>query len=586
MSIETPTKQFIDRLKLPSQSLATLSFSSTNRASAVKAWAEQLPATRITHVSVLLYKALPEICKLVTTPENRLAMLETIRPYVQQCIQGLSRGFLNQPLILPEGPMKTAVVAQALQKNMTIGYELVLRDIVTSATPKEKQADKNLALTCHRAITSLGLLLLRGYQLYRPIPNNLWLELHSIYQLAEQHGILETAIDDRFLRHGKSSTIQQAYARILLLACARPNQMRQSEVSSTYDLLEWWSHLAKIQPVDYQQQDNLFVINLSSDMAPLYKSRFSGDTKDVIRELDVKDLIKALQRQRDSKDEDFKALDLPTIVAERLIEHLEEAWSVKKQRAFERQLSESSSAISACVGLSNLHHQMINGISFKEFLGEVIDDDIEEIDFGSFGTDPWSQASDDDGPEDLSDNPVHNIHIIDTSPGGYCLEWRKDIPAQVRAGEIIGLKERGRHRWGLGIIRWVQQLNNCTRLGIQLLSPKTTPYGAAIELVTGDYGDYLRVLMLPEMKAANQPATLVTPFAPFLENQRIRLNNNGDIQILELTRRVFSTGAISQFNFRIESTISSNVHSSQNGDETGDTNNVTEDDDFDSAWDD
>ncbi|MGI1680010.1 MAG: hypothetical protein K6L75_14810 [Cellvibrionaceae bacterium] len=590
MSIETTTNQFIERLELPQQDLAALSFSSTNRASAVKAWAEQLPATRITHVSVLLYKALPEICKLVTPADNRLAMLEIVRPYVQHCIQGLAKGFLNQPLILPEGPMKTAVVAQALQKNMTIGYELVLRDILAEAGSREKQADKNLALTCHRSITSLGLLLLRGYQLYRQIPSNLWLELHTIYQIAEKKGILETAIEDQFLRQSKSNTIQQAYIRALLLACARPNQMRQSEVSTTYEMLEWWSHLAKIQPVDYQKLDNLFVVNLSSDMAPLYKARFSGDTKDIIRELDVKDLIKAIQQQKNSNDESLQSLEIPSIVAETLIDHLEEAWSVKKQRAFDRQPSEKNSTINACVGLSNLHHQMINGVSFPEFLGDMVDDDIEEIDFGSFGTDPWSKTSDNDS-EELSDNPIHTIHIIDTSPGGYCLEWRKNIPAQVRAGEIIGLKEKGRHRWGLGIIRWVQQLNNCTRLGIQLLSPKTTPYGAAIEHFTGDFGDYLRVLMLPELKAANQPATLITPFAPFLERQKIKLNNNGETQMLELTRCVFSTGAISQFSFRVESSSSATTKAESNRSKTTETEtdkpkNVSEDEDFDSAWED
>lgn len=582
MSAETTTDQLLERLKLPNQDLGALSFSSTNRASAVKAWAEQLPATRITHVSVLLYKALPEICKLVTTPDNRLAMLEIVRPYVQHCILGLAKGFLNQPLMLPEGPMKTAVVAQALQKNMTTGYELVLRDLLSESSTKEKKVDKNLAQACHRAITSLGLLLLRSYQLYRKIPNNLWQELHTIYLIAEKFDLLDTAIEDQFLRHSKSNTLQQAYVRVLLLACARPNQMRQSEVSTTYEMLEWWSHLAKIQPVDYQRLDNLFVVNLSSDMAPLYKARFSGDTQDIIRELDAKELIKAIQQQKSAGNEELKSLEIPSIVAETLIDHLEEAWSIKKQRSFERQASDNNATIDACVGLSNLHHQMINGVSFPEFLGEFVDDEIEEIDFGSSLADTWATSSDEE--DEIGDNIVHTIHIIDTSPGGYCLEWRKDIPAQVRAGETIGLKEKGRHRWGLGIIRWVQQLNNSTRLGIQLLSPKTTPYGAAIETPTGDYGDYLRVLMLPELKAANQPATLITPFAPFVEQQRVKINNNGDVQILALTRRVFSTGAVSQFSFRTESAVTNENHQSSSEESESDTPQDSTDDDYDSAW--
>jgi hypothetical protein len=139
---------------------------------------------------------------------------------------------------------------------------------------------------------------------------------------------------------------------------------------------------------------------------------------------------------------------------------------------------------------------------------------------------------------------------MDASPGGYCLEWRDRIPSKVRAGEVLGLREKGRHRWGLGVIRWVQQELYSTRMGVQLLAPKTTPYGASIEMPTGEQGDYLRVLMLPELKVANQPATLLTAYAPFQEYARLMLNSHGQRFETQLQRRVFSTGSVSQFTFR------------------------------------
>lgn len=53
-----------------------------------------------------------------------------------------------------------------------------------------------------------------------------------------------------------------------------------------------------------------------------------------------------------------------------------------------------------------------------------------------------------------------------------------------------------------------------------------------------------------ELKAANQPATLITAFAPFQENHRLRLNSNGDTQLVQLERRIFATGSVNQFTFR------------------------------------
>lgn len=550
MTAENLAQQLLARFKLPPRDVANLSFCSSNRPSAVKDWAESLPATRINYSSVLLYRALPEIVRLKTAADNRLEMLEAIRPYIQQCIQGLAAHFLNQPLILPEAPLKSAVIAQALQKHMTAGYCTALAELV--AKGKKVKREENLNLACHRSITGLGLMLLRSYQLYSQVPERLWLELHSLYRLAESYDLLDQPVSEPLLHHAPSCTAVQAYSRIVLLACARPNQMRQTDVSATYGALEEWCHLAKIRPVDQQKPDNLFLINLSADMAPVYKSRFAGSSKDALRELDISQLLTAFRKQREMRG-GAGAISIPHTISPALADHLEKAWGANQQRSFERQTSMDS--IEVCVGLSKLHHHSAGGMSFEEFLGTPAEEEeIEEIDFGAITNDPWSTASsagkkDQNEPSQKSDHQdLFTVNIVDSSPGGYCLEWRENIPPQVKAGEVLGLRERGRYRWGVGVIRWVQQ-HDTTRLGVQLLAPKARPYGAAIEQPTGGYSDFRHVLMLPELKMANQPATLLTAFAPFQENHRVMLNSYGKTSIARISRRVFSTGSASQFTF-------------------------------------
>lgn len=579
MTIEIQPSQLLQKLKLPEEDLAVLSFCRSNKVSAVETWAHSLLAMQVEKTSILLYDALPEVTRLKTSTNNRLEMLEALRPYVQQCIQGLAKKFLNQPLTMEEKRMKTAQVAQALQKYMSNGYLLVVRDLAQKYRPK-KGPDQKLELACHRAITGCGLLLLRSYQLYTPVPAGLWIELHSVYRLAELYGFSGRAINDALLQHSPACSAYHAYLRALLLSCSRPNQMRQVEVSATYDVLEDWVQFIKLTATNNQKSDNLFLVNLSADSGPLYKSRFTGSRDQETRELDLSALITVLQRYQENKDSSNVPVSVPHTMSSSSVEHLLQSWSVTLQRSFDRQPSKDH--IDVCVGLHNFHQQITRGVDFEEFLGNQ-EDEGESIEITN---DPW--ATDFDAPPSTAvaagkDAVIpYSVRVINVSPGGYCLEWHGKIPNQVKAGQVLGLREQGRHRWGLGVIRWIQQQRNTTRLGIQLLAPKTTPYGAAIQQNTGSYGDYMRVLMLPELKAANQPATLLTANLPFQEYSKITLNHQGDIQEGQLTRRLFATGSVSQFEFRIS--VSSQPSASEQLTEK-EQPDITEQD-FSSVWDD
>src|SRR5690606_40354429 len=107
-------------------------------------------------------------------------------------------------------------------------------------------------------------------------------------------------------------------------------------------------------------------------------------------------------------------------------------------------------------------------------------------------------------------HPTYQVPMVDASPGGYCLEWQDQIPVQLKAGELVGLREQGRSKWSIGVVRWVHQTKSSSQMGIQLLGPGATPLGIALLHKTGDYSEYLRALQLPALKAINQPATLLT----------------------------------------------------------------------------
>lgn len=590
----TPAIQtLLDRLHTPQQDLAHLSFCSGSKEAHVNAWVDALPMTQVSYVSTQLYRALPEINRLQTQPETRLAMLESLRTPTQQSIQGLARTFLNQPLILPDAARKTATIAQALQKHMSNGYLVVVRELCGKKRQPTPETMQLQATAIHRAITGLGLLLLRSYQLYAPISGQLWVELHSLYRIAEILQLLDVPVDDALPHHHAVKTVEMAYLRVLLLACARPNQLRQDEMVATYNALETLTNLAQLLPHNSARKDNLFAVLINSDQPPLYKSRLDAAATEQLRELNTSQLANELETQAKATSNSDSGVSHNVFeLSSALVDHLIHAWNILAQRSFERR--PVSGKLEVTVGLSNLHFYAAGEVPFHIFLDQTNkvgggDDKGKIFQKRSLNLkptadtkidDPWGEAFDagntplagshlptlnielsirqQQQQEYQGKHPIYQVPLIDTSPGGYCLEWQNEIPVQVKAGELVGIRESGRQKWGVAVVRWVQQTRHATQLGIQVLAPHVTPVGIAIVHKTGGASEYLRALQLPALKAVNQPATLLTNAVSFREYNKVRvyypveqLQSSQQAELsVQLTQKLFATGAFCRFAFR------------------------------------
>lgn len=572
------------RIKLPPQDLESLSFCQSRRPQDVAAWADSLPATRVNHTSVVLYKALPEIARLQAKPNQRLAMLESLRPYVQRCIQGLSQSFLNKPVVLPDDAMKAAIVALALQKHITHGYCVVARDIacdpkLNDGNPQNPNAQA-LALTLHRAINGLGIQLMRSYQLYASTTPGLWQSLHCLFQAAKNSALDKLPVADDLLTHIKQSTIGEAYQRTLLLACANPNKLRQFDVSTSYKLLELWAEHIRLRPYN-PDSEAVFVINPNSDSPPSPISLIPGAELGDCIEIDIAPLLSLLDKQLDGKLEGEEALKIPKGINNSLLSHLIKAWGTQYHREHERVSFKQE--LQALVGISSIHFHLSGGIPFESFVlssGKInLNDDKNPYLQGQTeeksSDDPWSNAFDAGGgsgrnfdpllfstldiesqlakreQEQAKNNyPVSSVISEDRSQSGYCLHWQENVPKSLKSGELIALRETEAASWTLGIIRWVRQSRGASCFGVELLSSLASPFGASLIHKSGDNADYMRVFLLPEQKSLRRKANLLTPSVPFQEGQKVRINQRGEEKTVQLTRKIMDTGSTSQFEFR------------------------------------
>ena len=559
------------KLKLPEPDLKGLSFCKSATSANVAQWIDAQPLTQTRYISAILYAALPELARLKTDAQTHLDILDQVRPAVHVAIQGLSKAFLHQPLILPEPARKAAVIAQALQKHLSNAYLSALRTAFT-----ERSSNELRARALHRAITGLGLLLLRSYQLYTPTIKQLWLELHTLYLLAERNGLSELKTNDPLPNHQEVGSVKQAYLRILLLAAARPNQLGQNDLYNLYLSLESLSAKAQLYPEGQQAADGLYAVMLDHDKPPVYRNRLSLYDSQHIRVLDSNAVCQTLQTLPDNAT---------TRLSPALTGHLLAAWQRTVERNYPRHAGNGE--LEVTIGLGNLHFYSAGETPFNLYLKSPSDLGLEDSSEGLFkqrslklkdrispsAADPWGEAFDVAKPTLQSgthstvnmeenirrasrakyrgEHPIDKVAVIDVSAGGYCLEWHGASPAGLKAGELLGVREPGRHKWGIAAVRWVQQARNTTQVGIQMLAPQAQPAAAAIVQKTGDYAEYLRVLALPAQRLANQPASLLTNAVSFRELQKIRLYQDGAVTSLQLTRRLFSTGIVSQFAYKV-----------------------------------
>ena len=592
-------------LKIPEQKTASLSFCETTP-KAFKDWVKQLPMANIGEASRQLYHAIIELNQLFTTHAQRLQFLELIRPKIHFVCEELSRHYLGLSIALPEKQRKIANLSQALQLHAASGYKLCVMECLDNGGVDKNR--KTIATAMHRATSELSATILRSHQLYCPSPAQSWLECHQMFRFAVRNKLHNQSVDDETLKQRRASTLEDAYKRLLLLGCARPNQLRQSELAQVYNLFETWTDWVECGAD--AENDSLFVVDLERDNGPVYRSLLDQSPGHDSLNFDTRNLsaeIGEVLHGRSSSTEPNSRLRLPSSVSSTLLTHLSQALGILAKRNFNR--ISSRGTLEICVGLTATHYYVAGGKTFNQFVsGNNVLTSEGEGDSNLFmrrsrqREDAWAGAHDAGAGDEIAqsaDTPInfrnsigatpdsasdqnrpksHHALLINTSPGGYCVTWESTVPPSLQAGEVLGVREQSNHPWSIALVRWIRQVKNQgTQIGIELLAPSAAPCGVRLIQKIGNSSEYLRGLLLPEISVVNQAATLITPRLPFQSGSRISMLYDGREDQGTLSRKVSATGSISQFELKLMNSGTSPIQSPTSA--AG-----TSEDEFDSLW--
>ncbi|WP_119692016.1 molecular chaperone [Ectopseudomonas oleovorans] len=587
-------------LRVPTPSKQSLSFCDGSPRD-LKRWIAGLPKANIGETARQLYQSLVELNQFLTPSENRLQLLELLRPEVSFVCQHLERHFLNQAIVLDERPRKVANLCQALQNHLAVGYKLIISRAMTRSG---KEREQLLAVALQRASHSLCSPLIRASQLYCPVPEGLWLELHQLYQIACEQRLQRQVIRDPLARHTPGMSLEQTYVTALLLGCARTNQMRQNGIARLAEALEPWSTLVKLQAGDHP--NSLFVLAPQIDGPPRYKSLYQSSELHNLLGIDTQPLVDAIKEYLELPEEERSKshLMIPDGISLDLLQHVAAAWGDIAERTFQRTAGQGN--LTLCIGMTALHFFLSGRRSFAEVLKHPVEIGAAVFKPSTGEPDIWSNAFDaqrsaadeihfeeiqytkvtpgeQTAPETSGETyPTYPLAIVNHSPGGYCLSWPKDVPSQLQAGELLGVQDSPSQGWSVAIVRWIRQVRGGgTQMGIELIAPHARPCGLQLLRKAEQNSQYLRALLLPEISAISRPASLITPRLPFQEGSKVLINDHGEEHRAVLTRKQVSTGSFSQFEYRRvgneEGAAGKPVTASQSQKPAGE-------EDFDSLW--
>lgn len=566
------------RLQIPQPDLSEFSHFELDEEAAA-GWCHSLPMANAQLAAQQLRRVISDLNRVSLTPQLRFGIVEVLRPNLLIALSNLKKRFLNQPLIMPEEPRQMAELADTLNGLATTSYAIVA--LQANQQSQGIKAGNQTRLVCesvYRGIQFCGQTILQSLQLYQPIEPGQWLTLHQLFSLAEQRQLTRLPITDP--TEG-SQTISGVYLQALLLACCKPNQLRQSDLGGIHRGLQQWCKFAHISA--HEACAGLFIVDLSSDARPSYRAlqdEAPGEHHRCIRTEALVEHLSALRQQCHRLGKTGVQFEPGQSVLLNILDHVIWSLGTMSQRDFARLSGDGNLWIA--IGLSSVHYHLSGARTFNQLLyGDAYSPTVNEQRDNPFlpsgsssdmaiddADRPGAQEpiegyivveGDDLGAAGFHDSqlspearyPVLCVRIVNASPAGYGLEWPSDISGNLKTGDIVCAREGSSDEWSVAAVRWVDQpRQEQTVVGIELLSPAAKAYGAVIHQKTGAEGDPMRVLLLPEIKLVGQSHTLITPRAGFKEDQKVSLLREGEEFLIQLQRQLAITGNYARFDFR------------------------------------
>lgn len=441
---------------------------------------------------------------------TRLDALEVYHPYVIKTCRRLAEAYLNSLLPLNEKARFAASMVESLWLELGTGYKLELLDIQNQRI--KFGTEKYSATAIYRAIESVSQYKLVHLQTYTEPPAHIWSDLHQLYYFAAKLDLHKIKVDSPSPPEGYAplTTIEDIYKHSMLISLAETKQLTQHDIETTNAYLTHHINHCSVTAISaINNPSGVFVIHLNSDKPPVIfskqKQELNPSTDALLQTIDLlvalhQDLMMLNIRQMPENSYTAKNTGIDDYAD--LIKHLIKNWGVVPKRVFNR--TAKNGDIELLSGLQSIHNALENA---------------------SAQSSRW--------------------HILNISPDGMAARRHFTAEKNIRVGAIIAIKAENEKHWSLG---WVRRASCGSRdrldIGIQIIAPH-----AESVMVETDTGITLEALLLPEISAVNQPASIILPKDSFSTNATLLITKQNAKREILLTNMIERTQEVVQFEY-------------------------------------
>lgn len=446
----------------------------------------------------------------------RLQALESYRPFLTNVANTLAEDYIHSELPLQDKAKSSAAMNEALWLELGYGYKLVLIDLQNQLI--RLGTDKSSALAIYRAIHAISEHAFVYHQTYVIPPSHIWSDLHQLYYCAVQLGIHNIDIETNKNETNVSllTTIEDIYKHALLVSLAQPQQLTQLDIRLIAEYLTHYIRHTFINAVvPLENTSGAFVINLDSDSPPLPYSKQKDEpnpVSDVLLQtinliFAIHQDLKTLQDHQLPKNNSIPAEANRNNYIE-LLTYLIKNWGISPKRIFNRTLKNGD--IELITGIAALH-------------------------------------AIDNAPNTAPAAPSH-WKTLNISPTGIAIRRHHTAEKNISVGALVGIKANNEANWEIGFIRWA----NCgTRdrldIGVQLIAPQAL--GAIAHIADNARSE--QVLMLPEITAVKQAATIIAPTGTYKPARQLTITYNNKTEQVMLTKLIEHTHLIERIQYSI-----------------------------------
>ncbi len=556
-------------------------------------WIERLPVASATSTAKLLFRAIQDLNRVPLAPSQRIQLAELLTPPISYAVNTLELRYADATFPLSEKSRRTAYVCNRLSEELAFSYKLAIHDVAMGKIGYQER--KLLIVALFRAVRHLADVIYQATLVYDPPTRHVWRELHNLFAFAETNKWSTTKVKIKAAEEPTFSTLRESYLQILLFASAAPYRLRQKEMRILYQRLPNWCELARLGSISGQPPAaNRFIVQLKKDEQPLHSEVIGDSIAKPALSMDTSQLLQSLTQTMEDLPPERGGLspgghsgNLTRGMLRRVIQ----AWGSAPRRQFVR--TRLNFDLEVAVGLSLVYGQIsgdnerlrapasfasgLGGMDVEElgmestFSSDLLDNEsgltlvpIENSDhvylrgYDNFGVvtqtektpapDIWQEERE----AEPSEASTTKLRTVNESAGGYCVNWHGPKAQGIKIGELVGIQSPNNpSNYGLTAVRWMRNDPDLGLLvGVQLIAPNAF----AVSAIESDRRRRTptKCLLVPELKSAERPASLITPIMPFKVGERLHIRHGDTEQGVRLIKLLEFTGAFAQFQFEYD----------------------------------